>query len=149
MVFNRMPGHRSKLSGLWLPALVAVCAVAAPAVAEDLPAFRHGLWEFQRTVGAQRISHNKCVNPTEDMKQKNTLLEKKGCRISPLKRKGNAYTFTADCSIRSSSGQMNSSTTTVITVENDSAYAVQVDGTINGQPVKERLTARRIGDCKE
>jgi uncharacterized protein affecting Mg2+/Co2+ transport len=84
----------------------------------------------------------------EDMKKMNTLVEKQGCRISPVKRKGNAYTFTADCSIRTESGQMNSHTTSVITVESDRAYTVQVDGTVNGQPIKERLTARRIGDCK-
>ena len=149
MVFNRLLGHRSKVSGLWLPALVVVCACANPVAAEDLPALRQGMWEFQRTVGSQKISNKECVNPTKDMKQKNAQFEKQGCRISPLKRKGNAYTFTADCLIRTESGQMNSHTTSVITVESDRAYTVQVEGAINGKPVKERLTARRISDCKE
>jgi hypothetical protein len=149
-VFNRLLRYRPKVAGSWLLVLIAFSAFSNPAVAEDLPAFRQGLWEFQRTVGTQKMVNKNCTNPTEDMKQQNAMLAKMGCRVSPLTKKGNAYTFTAECAAEGTSGgQVNSLTTTVITVESDSAYTVQVDGTINGQPTKELLTARRIGDCMQ
>jgi hypothetical protein len=125
-------------------------SVCSTAHADELPVFRRGMWKFQRTVGAKTIEVEKCSSPTEDMKKQNAMLEKSGCRFSPVKKSGNAYTFTAECSVKGPSGAVTSSrSTTVLTVESDSAYRVEVTGSAAGQAMKELLVARRVGDCKK
>lgn len=116
------------------------------------PKFRQGLWEFDRTApGAQKMHTTQCTNPSDDMKRQNEMIEKRGgCKISPVQRSGNTYTFSADCNMPSPQGGVVSfRSTSVMTVESDSAYKVEVT-TSAGQPGptgKEVLTARRIGDC--
>ena len=106
------------------------------------------MWKFQRTVGGKKIESTKCTSPTEDMKKMNAMLEKSGCRFSPVKKSGNVYTYTADCSMKMPSGAtMSSRSTSVMTVESDSAYRVEVDVVTDGQSSKERVVAKRIGDC--
>jgi hypothetical protein len=147
--FMRLHGHLPKVAGFGLLALLALSAVLSPVGAEDLPVFRQGLWEFQRTVGTQKMVSKKCTSPSDDMKRQNAMLEKAGCRFSPMKKKGNTYTFTTECTVKNpSGGTLIGRTTSIITVESDSAYKVQVDGTANGQSTKELLIARRVGDCK-
>ena len=57
--------------------------------------------------------------------------------------RGNTYTFTSSCNMRG----MASNTKSTIVVENDSAYTLTVEGTAGGEPVREVMKARRIGDC--
>ena len=109
---------------------------------------RQGLWNFQRTVNGEKIEATKCTSPTEDMKTMNAKLEKSGCRMSPVKKSGNVFTYTADCSMKMPTGAtMNSRSTSVLTVESDSSYRLEVDAVTDGQASKERLVAKRIGDC--
>ena len=143
--FKRLRGHLTIATGFGLLTLLALSVLSIPVSAEDLPVFRQGMWDFQRTVGTQKRNTQKCTSPNDDMKRQNAMLEKAGCHFSPFKKAGKTYTFTAECTVENQS----SHTTTVITVESDSAYTVQVDGTTDGQSTKELLTARRIGDCKK
>jgi len=123
-------------------------AFCTPAFPDELPALRQGKWNFQRTVGEKKLDVTKCTSPAEDMKKQNAILEKGGCQVSPVRKSGNVYTFTANCSIKGPSGAMISSrSTSVITVESDSAYKIEVDVVTDGQSSKELLVARRIGDC--
>jgi hypothetical protein len=119
-----------------------VCSVAA--AGEDLPAFRQGMWKFTRTVAGRTIESNKCTSPTDDMKRQNATLEKAGCKFSPIRKAGNTYTFEANCTL---AGGMTSQTTSVLTVESDSAYKNEVTGTTAGEATRETLVARRTGDC--
>lgn len=147
--FIQRLGPTPILVGFGLMALLALSALSSLVVAQELPVFRQGMWEFQRMVGSQKMTTKNCTNPSEDMKRQNTMIEKAGCRFSPMKKAGNTYTFTADCKMKSPpGGSLESHTTTVMTVESDSAYKLQVDGTTNGQSTKETLMARRVGDCK-
>lgn len=124
--------------------------LATPALADEIPAFRKGLWEFNRTVEGQgqggkpaTMSSRKCVEPSADMRQMNAMLAKQGCKFSPTQRKGNAYSFAADCQMQGLSMKSQS----VLTVESDSAYTVQVTSSGGGQATRELLKARRVGDC--
>lgn len=142
------PGHKPNIVGLGLLALLGLGALSSRVGAEDLPVFRHGLWEFQRTVGTRKMTAKNCTNPSDDMKRQNIMLEKAGCRFSPMKKAGNTYTFISDCQVKNpAGGSLDSHTTAVMTVESDSSYKLQVDGTTQGQPTKESLFARRVGDC--
>ena len=70
-------------------------------------------------------------------------MTKVGCTMSPLSKKGNAYTFTADCKIQG----VTAHSTSVMTVESDSAYSVRVETRAGSQQTVETLKARRTGDC--
>jgi len=129
--------------------LVALAGVVADiARADEPPSFRQGLWQFDRTVGGQNLQTKSCTNPSEDMKRQNAILEKGGCKSSPSTRSGNAYTFTVDCAVTTpGSDPVNVRSTSVMTVESDSAYNVDITTTGAGISTQERLVAHRVGDC--
>ena len=57
--------------------LFVITLVAADlARADEPPAFRRGLWQFDRTVGGQALQTQSCSSPSEDMERQNALLEK-------------------------------------------------------------------------
>ena len=134
-----------------LPAslLFVITLVSAdPTRADEAPAFRHGLWQFDRTVGGQALQTRSCSSPSEDMERQNAILEKGGCKSSPGKRSGSVYSFTVECTVTTpGSGTVNVRSTSVMTVESDSAYQVDITTTGAGTSTQERLVARRIGDC--
>ena len=106
------------------------------------------MWKFQRTVGGKKIETTECTSPTEDMKTMNAKLENSGCRFSPVKKSGNVYTYTADCSMKMPTGAtMNSRSSSVMTVAGESSYKIEIYVVTDGQASKERLVAQRIGDC--
>ena len=128
-------------------AAFVLAGLAMPAIADDPPAFRQGMWEFNRTVDAggmpQTMNTKQCVDPTEDMKKQNEMLTKAGCKMPAGTRSGNSYGFTIDCVMQGVTMQSKS----VITVESDSAYRIDVESQQGGKTTKEVLLARRIGDC--
>jgi hypothetical protein len=130
--------------------LLAACSAAGgPAGADEVPALRQGLWKFHRVVAGKPMDVTRCADPREDMKRQNAMLTKFGCRFTPLKRIGNTYTFIADCTIKNSAGgTVTSHSKSVITVESENAYKVEVETSANGQTQKELLLARRTGDCR-
>lgn len=129
-------------------AILISTLVSGPVLADDLPALRQGMWKFQRTVAGKKIESTKCASPTEDMKTMNAKLEKSGCRFSPVKKSGNVYTYTADCSMKMPTGAtMNSRSSSVMTVASESSYKIEIDVVTDGQASKESLVAQRIGDC--
>jgi len=127
----------------------ALCVLAGTGLAEELPKFRQGQWEFERTAAGQKMHTTQCTTPNEDMKRQNEMIEKRGgCKMSPLQHKGNTYTFSADCSMSTPQGPVAFKSTSVMTVESDSAYKIEVSTSGGPGPGgKELLTARRIGDC--
>lgn len=121
---------------------------ALPARAEEPPALRHGLWQFERTVAGQKLQTQQCVSPSEDMKRQNALLEQKGCQFSPGQRAGKTYSFSADCTITPPGGAaVIVRSNSVMTFESDSAYKVEITTTGAGTSTQELLVARRLGDC--
>ncbi len=128
---------------------------AGHASADDLPPLRQGLWEFNRSIqGAsapadqKKLTVRKCVNPREDMKKQNAMLEKAGCKFSQMKKMGKTYSFSADCTIQDAG---RSTSRSVMTVDSDSAYTVKVESEseMGGKKAttSEVLAAKRVGDC--
>ena len=146
---KRLLGDCSAAGSAAASLLVALAVVTAGvARADEPPAFRQGLWQFDRTVGGQKLQTKSCTNPSEDMKRQNAILEKGGCKSSPSKRTGNAYTFTVDCTVTPpGSDPVKVLSTSVMTVESDSAYDVDITTTGAGISTQERLVARRVGEC--
>lgn len=126
--------------------LAILIALALPiAQAEDLPALRKGNWEYTRTVegGSQPIRLQKCVDPAANMKKQNALAAKGLCKMTPMVRTGNSYRFSATCTINGAPVV----TSSVITVQSDSAYSIDVETQAGGKLRKEHLSAKRLGDC--
>jgi len=145
---NGSSGHCKERIVATITALLVSALLCGPAPADDLPALRQGMWKFQRTVGGKKIETTKCASPTEDMKTMNATLEKSGCRFTPVKKAGNVYTYTADCSMKMPTGAtMNSRSTSVMTVAGESSYKIEIDVVTDGQASKELLVAQRTGDC--
>ena len=139
--------HRKMIVATVTAILLSTLA-PGPVLADDLPALRQGLWNFQRTVNGVKIEATECTSPTEDMKTMNAKIEKSGCRMSPVKKSGKVFTYTADCSMKLPTGAtMSSRSSSVLTVESDSSYRVEVDAVTDGKASKERMVAKRVGDC--
>ena len=142
-----MPNTDSAFAALC--SLLGLFAVANAAWAEELPNLRQGLWQFERSAAGQKMHTTQCTSPSQDMKRQNEMIEKRGgCKMSPLKRSGNTFTFSADCTLSAPQGPVSFRSTSVMTVESDSAYKIEVTTSdALGPTGKELLTARRIGDC--
>jgi hypothetical protein len=86
-------------------AIVAIGTFAAgPTAADELPAFRKGLWEYDRTMERgggpkQSVKAKRCINPTEDMNRQRAMLSQSGCKFSPVVKQGNVYTYSAQCTM--------------------------------------------------
>jgi len=129
-------------------ASIALLLFGAASQAEDPPPFRQGLWQFDRTVGGQKLQTQECTNPTEQAKQQNALLTRSGCKFTPTQRAENTYTFTAECTISAPAGaSVTARSTSAMTVESDSAYKVDISTTGAGTSTNEVLVAHRVGDC--
>ena len=142
--------HLRRTSLLRPVAVTLSLCLSAIALAGELPPFRKGVWEFHRTVDSQdsgakpgTMTNKKCTDPSADMKRMNEMLSKQGCKFSAPSAKANVYTFSSECQMQGVSMQ----TQSIITVESDSAYTVQVTGSGGGRSTKELLVARRVGDC--
>lgn len=142
-----MPNSDSALAPLCT--LLGLLALASTARAEELPNFRQGLWQFERSAAGQKMHTMQCTSPSQDMKRQNEMIEKRGgCKMSPLKHSANTYTFSADCTVPAPQGPVTFKSTSVMTVESDSAYKIEVTTSdASGPTGKELLTAHRVGDC--
>jgi hypothetical protein len=133
--------------GLTTPLLLALAMIGA-ARADEPPSLHQGLWQFERTIGGKKLQLQQCVDPNEAMKRQNALLEKSGCKFSPGRRTGKTYTFSTDCTIKSAGGDaVMVRSTSVMTVDSNSAYKVEITTTGAGTSTQELLVARRLGDC--
>jgi predicted secreted protein len=123
--------------------------LAAPGIAraDDLPSFRQGLWEYQRTAGTNRYAATECIDPGEDLRRQQTVLQKLGCKVPPPTRAGPTWTYGADCTVHLPSGYAAFSRTTVLTADSDVAYQVETRTTRRGATTSETITAHRVADC--
>jgi hypothetical protein len=136
--------------------VVAATCLALPAAASpDLPTFRPGLWQFDRTlesdgqVNDRRITsgtliqprEQRCVDPTQAIKALPASFPFANCRSSGLHNTESELVVTKSCG-------PGDEVRTVIKVESDSAYTEVTEGTIGAQRSREAIVARRIGDCR-
>lgn len=128
----------------------ALAAVSSAVVADNPPVFKPGLWEFKRTVEDARLGgepleleDRRCADPTAEMRDTSDTLALQGCKVSPVSRAGNRYSFDYQCDMQGTRYESHS----VITVESDGAYRAEITGRGGESSSKEVLRARRVGDC--
>ena len=125
----------------------ALAAVASPARADEVPLLRQGLWEYQKTAGANRYTATECIDPSEDLRRQHAALQKMGCTLSPTLQNGSSYTYSAECSVKLPSGAVTFTTVSVLTAESDSSYRLENRMTNKGSTTNESITAQRVADC--
>jgi hypothetical protein len=128
--------------------LIATVLLSGLASSDELPTLRPGMWDFNRTVTpaggkAQTLQKKECADPTGQMKNQNAMFERAGCTFSPVQKSGNRYTFKATCTVQGETFE----STTVMTVENEGAYRLDIESRHGKQATRETLAARRVGDC--
>ena len=133
---------------LFVSTLLAAPLYSAP-TASELPAFQPGFWEYQRTVSTmakpdpQHSSIRKCSDPTNEIKQKLTELQHKGCQFSPVTVRGNQYFSTWRCP--ASSGPLVDRN--VVTVISFTSYQDQNEVRSGEHVSRSTVIARRVGEC--
>ena len=135
----------------YVPFALAILLCAVPrARADDVPLLRQGLWEYQRTAGAQKFAATECIDPSEDLRRQRAALERLSCKVAPVEHNGSTYTYAAaDCALKLPSGVVTFSTTTVLTVDSDTAYRIERRVINQGTTTDEAITAKRVSDCTE
>jgi hypothetical protein len=134
-----------------LGALGLACASACPVVAADQQQLRAGMWEFSRTVEgpasggkAVTMASKKCTDPAAEMKQRREGLTKQGCKFSPGRNSGKTVEFEAVCPM----GGTTITSKSRMTIESDSSYTIEITSSApGGAGTKEKLVAKRVGDC--
>jgi hypothetical protein len=128
-------------------ACLACLLAVAPSLAVEVPAFRQGLWEYERSVGSNRFVAKECGDPSQAMRANNASMEKIGCKLSPGAQTGATYTYTAECAVKLPSGAVSWTTTSTLTVEGETGYRLEVHNTGRGPQSDEIVVAHRVADC--
>jgi hypothetical protein len=125
----------------WLSGLL----LASPSLAVEVPAFRQGLWQYERSVGASKFVARECGDPSQDMLAKNASMEKMGCKLSSSAPTGGTFSYTAECVVKLPSGAASWTSTSTLTVEGNTGYRLEIHSTRG--PIDEIVVAQRVADC--
>lgn len=155
MQSKRSITRRAALSGLPHVAGVGAALMLAWGVsrAEEWPEVQHGLWETERSMEneAGSLKDSICTNPIEDLKKLNRTLEQNSdCQYDPPSKDGDSYRYRTECAMNNLGGvSFSVVTTSVLTMDGENAYSLEVERTISSTTKKETLRAKRVGDCRE
>jgi hypothetical protein len=123
---------------------------ASPSAAVELPTFKPGMWQYQRTTmvaGARGKPANttvrKCSDPNKEIRDKRAQMKEKGCQFAPMSREGSHYRSTFMCPVKGGSLTMSE----VITVKGDSSYQEAHESRYGKQVTHTTIVATRVGEC--
>ena len=129
---------------------IAAASSAAPAQSFDGPAFRRGMWHFERVIERNpatdagsvlmRREMTRCVDPTLAMRATFSSPDVGTCHSAKPQKIGNQYIFPMRCDYM---GPVR----TEITVESDTAYTEVNALSVGDRPRTDTVVARRVGDC--
>jgi hypothetical protein len=140
-----------------LLAVAAACVLFASkseGFANNGPAFRGGLWKFERTLETNGKPTDRrqtsgllierqiirCVNPTHALQSEFTPIEGGFCSTRDIRKTNEGYAFEKVCA-------GTAPIKTEIDVKSDSAYTEINQGNTGKISSKETLVAQRVGDC--
>jgi hypothetical protein len=139
-----------------LRAVLPLLICASPALAQDMPPRKAGLWELKMAIegaGTPPQAFQHCIDAATD-KQMNAVgasVRADQCSKQDIKRSGNALTIDSVCNF----GAGNQASRAVITGDFNSAYTAKVtskrDGApVPGMPAETSMTmeAKWLGPCK-
>ena len=117
------------------------------------PQLRQGLWRFERTFeyadgrapGAPLKSEN-CGDPEAQAAEQIALMRRMGCTVNRSREGAAEWRMAVTCE---GAGMPKGKSSSVQTVTSPDAYEVRVtnEGELASTIVRERLVAKRVGDC--
>lgn len=145
------PSHRRRTPALLRKAAAGLIVGASVAAASDenaAPLPRAGMWELKTTQQSQAAparssSDKQCVDPMAHLRRTAERLLEQGCKVSGLKKRGNTYSFASECRL---DGRLRL-TYSVMNVDDDDTYTLDVVSHGSEGLVKEHLEAKRLGEC--
>jgi hypothetical protein len=137
-------------------AVIAALALAAPAVAEDLPTRKAGLWELTMDFHNTQLPHQtmkQCTDAASDrlMNMNFAGSNEQACSKKDIVKSNGGYVIDSVCTF----GAMTTTSHAVVSGSFDSAYAVDVNSTRKGGPPgmapngqsHMTITAKWVGPC--
>lgn len=125
--------------------LLAICAV--PALAEDLPNRKAGLWEISTGVGDRSVKMQQCIDAATDhaMQTRSGTVPHGDCSKHEVQKSGTTTTIDAVCTV---AGKTRTSHI-VMSGSFDSEYTLTVTSQVEGQPAgpPATVTAKWLGPC--
>ena len=136
--------------------ILAAALVASPALAQEMPARKAGLWEMTMTFegrGGPPQTMQQCIDAATDkaMQDMSQGVRGQGCSKRETKKVGDTIVFDSVCN-------MGAGTTTshgVVTGDFNSAYTVKINSKREGPPIKDMpaetnmtVAAKWLGACK-
>jgi hypothetical protein len=146
------PSQRARRTGRAASLFLALFCIASAghAYAEELPAFRPGLWEFNRSMDDNsgmyrqtRFIRQRCADPTADLRKTRAKMAAEGCSLSPLSGTGDFYEGTSTCEAPRSRMESH----IVLTAAGGDAYRLAITTRGEKGSTTEEVTAKRLGDC--
>lgn len=133
--------------------LAVVTTSVLPGADAPGPQLRQGLWRFERTFeyadgrasDAPMKSEN-CGDPEAQAAEQIALLRKMGCTVNRSREGTAQWRIAVTCE---GAGMPEGRSSSVQTVTSPDAYEVRVtnEGELAATIVRERLVAKRVGDC--
>ena len=133
--------------------LAAAAALPALAVESPGPGLAPGLWRFERSfeyadgrVPEAPIGVERCGDPEESGRKAMEMLRKMGCSYERERTGLETWTQRLSCD---RPGLPKGRSTSVMRLVGPEAYEVRIvnEGEMATPVVRERLTAKRLGDC--
>jgi len=137
-------------------AALAALAWAAPltsAQESSAPELRRGLWRFERTfeyadgrAPGEAVTSERCVDPAALVEEQLAMFRRMGCSAERSRAGAREWRTAVTCD---RPGLPRGSSSSVQTVGGTDAYEVKIvnAGEMAMPIARERLVARRIGDC--
>jgi hypothetical protein len=126
------------IAGVWV----------AAAAGNEGPLPRAGMWALKTTLqgqsaAARSSSEQQCVDPMAHLRRTAERLLEQGCKVSGLKKRRNTYSFASECRL---DGGLRL-TYSVMNVDDEDTYTLDVVSHGSEGLVKEHLEAKRLGEC--
>ena len=124
-------------------------ATGTEAAAQFVAQLAPGLWEYRLTkiIGdtgePQTLVTRHCGNPSDEIRQNLINIDRKGCRFSETRHRGNRYESSWTCAMRGATATFHS----LLTVMNDHSYRDESEMRRGQQVTYSTTFAIRVGTC--
>jgi hypothetical protein len=123
---------------------------ATPETAPELPHFKPGLWEYRRTLLSGQTARpqvstvRKCADPTAEIREKKTALEKKNCQFIPLRKREDHYLSSWTCPTPNGPVRFRD----VLIAQDLTSYEDVSEMHTAHHVTQQKIQARRLGECQ-
>lgn len=131
--------------GVFLWAITMVASAA-----DQVPALRKGMWDLKQNINGRPYNTRKCMGPYAELIRQHTALTESGCSFQTSTKSATQFEIRSKCIKRDPAGRRwESDSVSILTVQSDTSYQLDVRGTTNTVPMQESVQGRWVGTCSE